>query len=137
MFVRAVVIDDQMHMEPLRHAGIEVAQKAQELLMAMAGFALSDDPTIGDVERGKRSGRPMPLVVVADAFHVAQAKGQDGLGAFQGLRLALIIHREGARHRGALPQSPGQGLGAVRRKNGSVASLKLLRRCGFTPNRAK
>ena len=84
MFVRAVVIDDQMHMEPLRHAGIEVAQKAQELLMAMAGFALSDDPTIGDVERGKRSGRPMPLVVVADAFHVAQAKGQDGLGAFQG-----------------------------------------------------
>ena len=46
MLVGGVVVDDEMDVELGRHIGLDVAQEGEELLMAMAGFALGDDRAI-------------------------------------------------------------------------------------------
>src|SRR5215211_6399275 len=65
--------------------------------MTMAGFALGDDRAVEHVESGEQGGRAMALIVVGDAFDVAEPHGQHGLGAFEGLDLALLID---AKHHG-------------------------------------
>src|ERR1700676_4981909 len=97
MLVRAIVVNDQMHIEPRRHAGIEMAQKAQALLMAMAWFALGEHPPVGDVEGGKQCGSSVAVIIMRDAFDIAKSKGQYRLGALKGLDLALLID---AQHQG-------------------------------------
>ena len=56
MFVCGVIIDDEMHIEILGHAGIDVSQEGEELLMSVASLALGDHFTVGDIERGKQRG---------------------------------------------------------------------------------
>jgi hypothetical protein len=45
MFVGAVVVGDQMDLEPGRDVAVEVIKERQEFLMAMARLALRDDRT--------------------------------------------------------------------------------------------
>ena len=59
--------------------------------MTMAGFALGDDRAIKHVEGREQGGGAVTLVVVGDAFDVAEPHGKHGLGAFEGLDLALLI----------------------------------------------
>ena len=42
----------------------------------------------------RQGGRAVPLVVVRNAFHVAQAQGQHRLASFQRLDLALLVHAQ-------------------------------------------
>jgi hypothetical protein len=88
MLVRGVVVDDEMDVELGWHVGLDVTQEGEELLMAMAGFTLGDDRAVKHVEGGEQRGCAMALVVVGDAFDVAEPHGQHGLGAFEGLDLA-------------------------------------------------
>jgi hypothetical protein len=97
MLVGGVVVDDEMVVEVGWHAGLDVTQEGEELLMAMAGFALGDDRAVKHVEGGEQRGCAVALVVVGDAFDVAEPHGQHGLGAFEGLDLALLID---AKHHG-------------------------------------
>ena len=62
--------------------------------MTMTGFALGHHFAAGHVQGGKQGGRAVPLVVVRNAFHVAQAQGQHRLTSFQGLDLALLVHAQ-------------------------------------------
>src|SRR6478609_6433768 len=87
MLVRRVVVYDKMGVEIGRDHGGDVFQEAQELLMTMTLSALCDHLTVGDVERREQGRRPMPNVVVGDAFRVAQPERQDRLGPFQRLDL--------------------------------------------------
>ena len=91
MLVGGVVVDDEMDVELGWHVGLDVTQEGEELLMAMAGFALGDDRTVKHVESGEQRGCAVALVVVGDAFDVAEPHGKHGLGAFEGLDLALLI----------------------------------------------
>ena len=97
MLVGGIVVDDEMDVEPGRHIGFNVTQEGEELLVTMAGSALSDDRTVEHVEGGEQRGRAMTLVVVGDAFDIAEPHGKYGLGSFEGLDLALLID---AKHHG-------------------------------------
>src|SRR5438270_205534 len=50
VLVGAVVVDDEMHVERAWNLGLEMAQEREELLMAMARLALSEDLAVGHVE---------------------------------------------------------------------------------------
>jgi hypothetical protein len=76
MFVRAVVIGDQVHVELFGNTAFNVTQKAQELLMPMPRLALSNDTAIGDIEGGKQRSTAVTDVVMGDAFDIAQAHRQ-------------------------------------------------------------
>ncbi len=60
----------------------------------MAGLALGDHLAGGDVQGGKQRGKAVPDVVMRDALHVAQAHGQQRLGAVQRLDLRLLVDAE-------------------------------------------
>ncbi len=47
-----------------RDVALDPIQEADELLVAMALHALTDDRPVQDVERGEQRGRPVALVVV-------------------------------------------------------------------------
>jgi hypothetical protein len=97
MLVGGVVVDDEMDVELGWHVGLDVTQEGEELLMAMAGFALGDDRTVKHIEGGEQRGCAMSPVVVSDAFDVAEPHGKHGLGAFEGLDPAFLID---AKHHG-------------------------------------
>ena len=91
MLVSGVVVGDEMDVELGRDICLDVTQEGEELLVTMAGFALGDDRAVEHVEGSEQGGRAVPLVVVSDAFDVAEPHGQHGLGAFEGLDLALLM----------------------------------------------
>ena len=53
MFMRTVVVDDEMKLQSGRGLGIDSLQKANELLMPMAGHAVSYDLPVKHAECGK------------------------------------------------------------------------------------
>ena len=78
VLVGGVVVDDEMDVEPGWHVDLDVTQEGEELLMAMAGFALGDDRAVKHVEGGEQRGCAVALVVVGDAFDVAEPHGKHG-----------------------------------------------------------
>ena len=56
MLMRRVVVSDQVQFKVGRNVSIEMLQKAQEFLVAMARLALGDDPPVDDVERREERG---------------------------------------------------------------------------------
>src|SRR5215470_1133602 len=97
--VSAVVVQDEMKIEPTRKLAIQATQKFQKLLMAMPGETLADHLSLKHVEGGKERRRPVALVVVSHRAAAAALHGQTGLSAIQSLNLALLIH---AKHHGLL-----------------------------------
>ena len=92
--VRGVVVEDHMDGLVGWHLALDAVQEADELLMAMALHVLSDDRAVEHVEGGEQGGGAVTLVVVGDALDVAEPHGKQGLGAFEGLDLALLIDAE-------------------------------------------
>ena len=87
VFVRAVVIDDEMQIQVRRHGLINMPEKAQKLLMPMARLALSEHGTFGDIECGEQRGRAVTIVVMRDALEISQAHWQNRLTALKRLNL--------------------------------------------------
>jgi hypothetical protein len=94
VLVGGVIVDDEMDVEFCRNIGLDVPQEGEELLVAMAGFALGEDGTVEEVERREEGRGAVSFVVVSDTFDVAEAHGEHGLGAFERLNLALFIDTE-------------------------------------------
>lgn len=61
MAVSAVVIKDQMDLEPLGHLAVDQAQEAKELLVAVVGHALKQQHPGQDVEGGEQRRGPWRL----------------------------------------------------------------------------
>jgi len=57
VFMRAVVIDDHVHVQILGHFALDVTQESEELLMSMARLALREHLAIGDIEGCKERRR--------------------------------------------------------------------------------
>jgi hypothetical protein len=83
MLVRGVIIHDQVHSEPGRNLGVDLAQEAQVLLVAMAALTLTEDRAGRQVQCRKQGGRAVANIVVGYAFDIPQAHGKQGLGALQ------------------------------------------------------
>ncbi|CAB3775311.1 hypothetical protein LMG29542_08693 [Paraburkholderia humisilvae] len=95
--VRAVVIHHQMDVQLGRHVGLDGAQKPQEFTAAMTPMQFANDFARGDVQRCEQCGRAVAHVVVRASLRDSRGQRQHGLGAVQGLDLALPVH---AQHHG-------------------------------------
>ena len=62
MFVRPMVIADQVHIPMFGHIGFDVPQEREELLMAAPGLALRQYAAIGRIER-REQGRLLALAL--------------------------------------------------------------------------
>lgn len=94
MFVRGVIVYDEMSIELLGPVGIDMLEKAQEFLMPMRRLALREHTAFGDIECRKQCRSPMSDVTVGDAYDVTEPKRQNRLGTFECLDLALLVDAE-------------------------------------------
>ena len=94
VLVRAVVVYDEMDIQPCRNVTFDPAQESQELLMPMARLAIGQHRSVEYVQSSKQRGRTMTFVVVGDSLGVAEPQRQHRLGALEGLHLTLFIHAQ-------------------------------------------
>src|SRR6266568_1134116 len=94
MFVRGVVIHDEMHFAVRRRLSLDEAQEAQPFLVPVLAHAGSHHSPVQGIEGGKQRGRAMPLIVVGHGLALAFFQRQAGLSPIQGLDLALFIQRQ-------------------------------------------
>ena len=92
-----IVVDDQMQVEIGRGLMIDQFEKAQELSMPMARQASSNDCAIQHIQRREQGGGAVSLVVVGHGAGAPLLHGQAGLGAVEGLDLALFVNAENQR----------------------------------------
>ena len=89
--VGAVVVHDQMHVQPLRNTGLNRSKELQEFLMAVLPVAFPDDFARGDVQCGEQGGCSVADIVVTSAFGITRRHRQQRLRSVQGLNLRLLI----------------------------------------------
>ena len=94
MFVRRVIVDDQVDVQLRRDAIVEVAQKGKKFLVSMSWFAFGEDGAGGDIQCGKQSSGAVADVIVSDALDVAEPHGQNRLGSVERLNLAFLVHTQ-------------------------------------------
>jgi len=92
--VGAVVVEDQMHVEPGRHRRIDGAQELAELARAMPPVALADHLAALHVQRREQRGGPVAHVVVGPALHLSRPHRQKRLRPVQRLDLRLLVGAE-------------------------------------------
>ena len=91
VLVGAIVVDDQVEVEPWGKLAIERTKELQELLVAVTRQALADDTTVEHAQRGEQRRGAVALVVVGHRAGAPRLHRQRGLGAIQRLDLALLI----------------------------------------------
>ena len=70
MFMRTVVVDHKVDIEVQGHVGVNVPEKAQELLVTVPRLALGQDATRGHVQRGEKRRGAVALVAVGNPSYV-------------------------------------------------------------------
>jgi len=75
VLVGAVVIHNQVHIKVGWNRLLDLAQKAQKFLVAMAWLALGDHLPGGHVRGGKQGGGAVADVVMRHPLHVTQTHG--------------------------------------------------------------
>ena len=94
MFVRGVIIEDDMHRLVRWHAGIDGIEEADELLMAVLLHVAPDHGAIEDVERGEQRGRSVAFVIMGHRAEPPFFERQPRLGPVERLDLALFVERQ-------------------------------------------
>jgi hypothetical protein len=92
--VGAVVVDDQVNVQVLRHELLDLPEEAQELLVPVARPALGEHLAGGHVQGGEQGGGAVADVVMRHTLHVTQAHGQQRLSPLQGLDLRILVDAE-------------------------------------------
>ena len=96
--MRGIVVDDEVKVETLSDLLVNQLEKAQKLPVPMAWHACPDDlAVLQHVERCKQRRGAVTLVVVGHRSGAALLHRQAGLGAVEGLNLALFIDAENQR----------------------------------------
>ena len=92
VFVRRVVVKNEMDVKLCRDIGLNVAQKLKELLVSMPLLALGYDIAGTDVQSSEEGRSSVAEVIVGIAFQVTQTQGEGRLRTFQRLALALFVN---------------------------------------------
>ena len=66
-------------------------EKAQELLMTMAGSALGQDLAVCNIKGRKQCRGAMSDIAVGDALDITQPKRQNRLGTLERMNLAIFV----------------------------------------------
>ena len=75
MFVRAIVIHDDMQLHLAREFLIDPFEKLEKLLVAMTGVALSDHFALRHFQRREQGRRAIPFVIVSHGSATALLQG--------------------------------------------------------------
>jgi hypothetical protein len=95
MFVRRVVVADDVNIKLGANLALDLAQEGQPLLMAMTRGSMSKDLARKIVQGGKQSDRSVTVVIVTLGANMTLTQGQTGLTALEGgLTLTLLIATE-------------------------------------------
>src|SRR5512132_2297483 len=98
VFVRGVVVEDDVHDLADRHGGLGAVQKPDELLMAVALHAAADDLALEYVERGEERRRAVSFLIVRHGRAPAVLQGQPRLGPIERLKSATSRRPRAPRH---------------------------------------
>jgi len=89
--MRSVIIQDQMKITAAGSRPIDHLKELQELLVAMARIAGSDNRAIQHVQGGKKTSRSVPFVVMRHRSAASLFHGQSRLSSIQGLDLRFFV----------------------------------------------
>ena len=98
VFVRRVVVDDEVHVQLGGDVAFDQFQESQELLVAVPGPAVGENLAGRGVQRGEQRRRAVALVIVGHRGGATARQRQRRLGPLQGLTLGLLVHAQ--HHRG-------------------------------------
>ena len=87
----AVVVADQVDVEPVGHLGVDLGQELLELDRPLPPVQAGAHGAVGDVHRGEQRGGPVADVAVSASLG---HPGQRRLGASERLHLGLLIDAE-------------------------------------------
>jgi len=130
MFVRAVIVHDEVQRRLAGKLIVEASQEFQKLLVPRAFVTLPHDFALQDLQIGKKRGGAVAFVVMGHGAATSFLQGQAGLGSIQCLNLAFLVDAE---HQGLLGriEIEAHDIGQLLRKRASRDSLKFFTRCGF------
>jgi hypothetical protein len=77
-FMRAVVVQDEVHLDFCGHVALDGIEKSAKLARAMTAMELAQHAAAGHVESGEQAGGAVPLVVVSVALDLSRAHGSRG-----------------------------------------------------------
>ena len=87
-----VVIKDHMHGLVYRNVVFQPIEETDELLMPVALHVAPEDRAIEHVERGKKRGAAVALIVMGQSATMPALQRQPQLGVVQGLDLAFLVN---------------------------------------------
>ena len=93
-FVSGVIVHDDMDVEALGNARVDLLQEIKKLGGAMAFVAFADHKAGRDVEGREQRRCAVADVRVSSAFRDARHHGQDWLLAIKGLYLAFLVNAQ-------------------------------------------
>src|SRR2546428_546413 len=94
MFVRPVVVDDQMQVQIEWCLDADQLQEADKFLMAMPRHAIANDRPIQHVQRSEQVRRAIAFVIVRLPGRNSRPEGQERLSAVEGLNLTFLVDAE-------------------------------------------
>jgi hypothetical protein len=130
--VGGVIVEHEVEVEIGGHRLFDRVEELTELDRAVALVAAANDPSGGDVERGKQRGGAVADIVVAAPLGLSRPHRQQGLGTVQRLDLRLLVD---AQHQGVLGrgQIEPDDIAPLSINSGSADNLKVSMRCGCKP----
>lgn len=75
MLVGCVVVYYQVNVQLIRHICLDVLQKLEEFLMAVARLALGQNLTRENIQGSKERGRTMSSITMGYPLHITQSEG--------------------------------------------------------------
>ena len=94
VFVRGVVVHDQVQLKMFGRFSIDLLEKFQPLLMPVLALDATDQVLLKIVQRSELGDRAMANIIVRLSSDMTDAKRESGLGALKGLNLAFLIAAE-------------------------------------------
>ena len=94
VFVRAVVVEDDMDHLAGGHLALDGVEKADEFLVTVLLHATADHRAVENVEGREQGGCAVALVIVRHRLAFAGLERQAWLGAVECLDLGLLVDRE-------------------------------------------
>ena len=91
MLVSGVVVGDGMDQLSRWYGPLNGTEKLNEFLVGVLGHAATNHSAVEDIQGREQGGGAVPLVVVGHGGAFAQLQRQAGLGAVEGLDLALLV----------------------------------------------
>jgi hypothetical protein len=94
VFVRGVVVEHRVDHLAGRDLALDGVEEADEFDVAVTLHAAADHRAVEHAERGEQGGGAVPLVIVRHGLAAPGLDRQSGLGAVEGLDLALFVNRQ-------------------------------------------